>query len=166
MCLRVHGGNEAANHQLPMAVAFWILQLVSVKKCSSLRQSLMQIQCSTHCHFEWDSHTAHTLTQWCLPPPLTSTVKSSLFAHAHSSPLSLAVRLHRRLANSSHHINIGWNFPRLCTYSHTSVLCHWDLLYFHSFVLCSYCYNIYALETHESHKKMFIILTFIYQIDF
>ena len=28
------------------------------------------------------------LTQWCLPPPPTSTVKS-LFTHAHSSPLSL-----------------------------------------------------------------------------
>ena len=33
-------------------------------------------------------------TQWHLPPPLTSTVKSSLFTHAHSSPLSLAARLH------------------------------------------------------------------------
>ena len=30
-------------------------------------------------HFECDGHTVHVLTQWCLPPPLTSTVKSSLF---------------------------------------------------------------------------------------
>ena len=30
------------------------------------------------------------LTQWCLPPPLTSMVKTSLFTRAHSSPLSLA----------------------------------------------------------------------------
>ena len=44
-------------------------------------------------HFEWDSPRVHRLTQWCLPPPLTSTVKSSLFMHVHSSPLSLAARL-------------------------------------------------------------------------
>ena len=48
-------------------------------------------------HFECDGHTVHMLTQWCLLPPLTSTVKSSLFTHAHSSPLSLAARLHRVL---------------------------------------------------------------------
>ena len=35
------------------------------------------------------------LTQWYLPPPLTDTVKSSLFTHVNSSPLSLAVRLHQ-----------------------------------------------------------------------
>ena len=46
-------------------------------------------------HFECDYHTVHMLTQWCLPPPLTSTVKSSLFTHAHSRPLSLAAMLHR-----------------------------------------------------------------------
>ena len=46
-------------------------------------------------HFECSSHTVHMLAQWCLPPPLTSTVKSSLFMHAHSSPLSLAARLHQ-----------------------------------------------------------------------
>ena len=39
-------------------------------------------------HFECDGHTVLMLTQWCLPPPLTSTVKLSLFTHAHSSPLS------------------------------------------------------------------------------
>ena len=45
-------------------------------------------------HFECDGHTVHMLTQRCLLPPLTSTVKSSLFTHAHSTPLSLAARLH------------------------------------------------------------------------
>ena len=54
-------------------------------------QNMMQIHCSTYTnHFECDGHTVHMLTQWCLPPPLTSTVKVSLFTHAHSSPLSLA----------------------------------------------------------------------------
>ena len=35
------------------------------------------------CHFEYDSYTVHMLTQECLPPPLTSAVKSSLFTNAH-----------------------------------------------------------------------------------
>ena len=39
--------HEAANHQLPTAVAFWILWIVSVEECSSLTQNLMQICCST-----------------------------------------------------------------------------------------------------------------------
>ena len=38
--------------------------------------------------FECDGHTVHMLTQWHLLPPLTSTVKSSLFKNAHSGPLS------------------------------------------------------------------------------
>ena len=46
------------------------------------------------CHFECIGHTVHMLTQQCLPPPLTSTMKSSLFMHAHSSPLALAAKLH------------------------------------------------------------------------
>ena len=62
-------------------------------------------------HFECDSHT-HSLTQRHLLPPLTSIVKSSLFIYAHSSPLSLAVRLQRCCANCSNHPHIdnGWTF--------------------------------------------------------
>ena len=41
-------------------------------------------------HFEYTDHIVHVFTQWRLPPPLTSTVKLSLFTHAHSSPLSSA----------------------------------------------------------------------------
>ena len=37
-------------------------------------------------HSEWNTHTGHMLTQRCLPSPLTSTVKSSLFRCAYSSP--------------------------------------------------------------------------------
>ena len=39
--------DEAANHQVPIAAAFWIIQIVSVEDCSSLTQNLMQICCST-----------------------------------------------------------------------------------------------------------------------
>ena len=39
--------DEAANHQLPIAVAFWIIWIVSTGECSRLPQNLMQIHCST-----------------------------------------------------------------------------------------------------------------------
>ena len=38
--------DEAANHHLPIAAAFWIIQIVSAEECSSLMQNLMQICCS------------------------------------------------------------------------------------------------------------------------
>ena len=39
--------DEDANHQLPIAVVFWIIQIVSTEECLSLKQNLMQIHCST-----------------------------------------------------------------------------------------------------------------------
>ena len=68
--------DEAANHQLPIAAAFWIMGIIFAQECSSLTQNLMQIHCSTHsvilnvtttqytcslsaiCHPRW-------LVQWC-----------------------------------------------------------------------------------------------------
>ena len=47
MCEWVHCCDEAANRQLPMAVAFWIIQIVSMEECSSLTQNLMQIHYCT-----------------------------------------------------------------------------------------------------------------------
>ena len=68
-------------------------------------------------HFECNSHRVHMLTQWCLPPPPpTSTVKSSLFRHTHSSLHSLAARLHWCHANCSRYINNGWTFSRQTSY--------------------------------------------------
>ena len=61
-------------------------------------------------HFECEGHTVYMLTQWHLLPTLTSTVKSSLFTHAHSSPFSLAARSHWFRTNHSHYINNGWTF--------------------------------------------------------
>ena len=60
------------------------------RKCSGLKQNLMQIHCSTHSVI-----LNAVATQQHLLPPQTSTVKSSLFLHAHSSPLSVAARLHQ-----------------------------------------------------------------------
>ena len=44
---RVRCHDEAANHQLPIAAVFWIMQIVSMEECSSLMQNLMQVHCST-----------------------------------------------------------------------------------------------------------------------
>ena len=67
-------------------------------------------------HFECDGQTVHMLTQWRLPPLLTSTVKSSLFTHAHSSPLSFPARLHWYCANRSRYIKNGWTFSGQTSY--------------------------------------------------
>ena len=52
-------------------------------------------------HFECNGHTVHTFTQWCVTPPMTSTVRLSLFTHVYSSSLFLAARLHRCHINYS-----------------------------------------------------------------
>ena len=39
--------DEAANHQLPISMAFWIIWIVSAEECSNLMQNLMQIYCPT-----------------------------------------------------------------------------------------------------------------------
>ena len=70
-CCRV----EAANHQLPITVAFWVIWTVSTEEGSSLRQNLMQIRCSFTQSFwmQWPpSYTCslnrvywpHWLVQW------------------------------------------------------------------------------------------------------
>ena len=44
----VHCHNEASNHQLPIAAAFWIIWIISMDECSSLMENLMQICGSTY----------------------------------------------------------------------------------------------------------------------
>ena len=72
---RVHCCDEAANRQLPIAAAFWIIPIVSMEECTSLTQNWMQIRCSTHsyilnamaaqytCSFKSIYH-SHWLVQW------------------------------------------------------------------------------------------------------
>ena len=45
---QAHCRDEAANHQLPIAAAFWIIWIVSAEECSSLMQNLMWICCCAH----------------------------------------------------------------------------------------------------------------------
>ena len=47
MCEWAHSCDKAANHQSPIAAAFWITWTVSEEECSSLTQNLMTILCST-----------------------------------------------------------------------------------------------------------------------
>ena len=42
-----HCHDKAANEQLPIAVAFWIVPMISMEECSSLMQHLIQISCSS-----------------------------------------------------------------------------------------------------------------------
>ena len=76
--------DEAVSHQLPIAMAFWIIWIVSAEKYSSLMQNLMQTHCSTcsvilnamatqytyslngvnhpHWQVEWSHHCSHMRT--------------------------------------------------------------------------------------------------------
>ena len=82
-----------------------------MEEYSSLTQNFMQTHCSTASVNLNVMATQDTRSlNWCLPPLLTSTVKSSLFRHVHSSPLSLASTLYRCCANHSHYVNNGCNF--------------------------------------------------------
>ena len=110
-------------------------------------------------HSECDDHTVHMLTQQCLLPPLTSTVKSSLFTHACSSPLFLAARLHLCHAHCSHYINNGWTFSGQTSYTCYNV--------YHSFMYLSP--SIYHLDkgseskiSHEFPKIVFQFLMYIF----
>ena len=76
-------------------------------------------------HFECEGHTGHVLTQQCLLPPLTSTVKSSLM-HVRSGPIFLATSLRRYHANCSHMLTVAGLFPDrpcvcVCTYTCVSI---------------------------------------------
>ena len=93
--------------KLPVASC---LQLRPSESSEESSQRNVQAQCKMWCRFmallaqsfwmRWSHSTqAHSKA---IPPPLTSTVKSSLFTHVHSSPLSLAARLHWCHANHSH----------------------------------------------------------------
>ena len=132
----VHCHNEAANHQLPIAVAFWIIhgEMFNLNaKCDA--DSLLYLLR----YFECDSHTVDMLTQQHLLSSLTRTVKSSLLMRAHSSPLSLAARVHLCCINHSHYINNGWTYagrPRsihICTlytvYIHTICVFYTTLMF-------------------------------------
>ena len=84
--------DEAANHQLPIATAFWITWIVSAEEYSSLMQNLMRVCYSTHpviLNVTATQYTCSLIGVYGPRPLLTSTVKSPLFTHACSCPFSL-----------------------------------------------------------------------------
>ena len=111
-------------------------------------------------HFECDGHTVHVLTQWHLPPPLTSAVKLSLFTLVHSSPLSLAARLHWCHTNHFLYTDNGRAFygqtSCVCVYLHVYV-CVWIYAYIH---VCVHIY-IYTYKCIYSDR---IWLMYIWQV--
>ena len=105
-----------------------------MEECSRLMQNLMQIHCST-CSVILNAMT--TQYTWALNGIyhahwLTSTVKSSLFTHAHSSPLPLAARLHWCCANCSHYIKQWVDFFQTdlrCLYKNWHMNVHRSVIY-------------------------------------
>ena len=84
--------------QWPMSAAFWIAPIVSMEECSSLTQNLKQIHCSIHLvilNVMVTQYTGSLGGVYCSYWPQWSHHCS----HMHSSPLSLAARLHRCHAN-------------------------------------------------------------------
>ena len=79
------GSDEAASHQLPIAVAFWIILIVSAEECSSLMQNSKEIHCSTcsvilnamatqrtcslngNYHPHWQVQWSHHCSRKCIP---------------------------------------------------------------------------------------------------
>ena len=94
------------------------------------------LYCFSNC--ERKGPTLHKLTQWCLIPPLTSTVKSSSFPHTHSSPLPLASRFHQ--CHTKVHViltmaGLCQDRPHMCVCMHACThmnaepgLCSWTYL--------------------------------------
>ena len=119
--------DEATNYQLlPMAVAFWIIRMVSTEEVQAEHKMWCRfVPLLAQSFWMWWPHSTHAHQQ-CLPPPLTTTVKSSLFTHVHSSSLSFSAKLRRCGTNCSHYINNGWTFSKqtLCIYVYVCIYVH------------------------------------------
>ena len=102
--------------------ATWITWIVFMEECSSLMQNLMQTGCSTHSVILYVTTTQYTCWLNGVYHPHWVVQWSHHCSHwnVHSSPLSLAARLHWCHANCSHYINHGWTSFQT------------DLLYFNS----------------------------------
>ena len=110
---RVHCGDEAANHQLPIAAAFWIIQIVSMEECLSIMQNLMRIHCSTHLVIFSAMATQYTC-------PLSSVYHPHWLVQwsHHCSCMHIPV-----LSSWPHYINNGWTFPGQASYYMTPFIC-------------------------------------------
>ena len=129
-----HCCDEAANHQLPRAAAFWITWIVSLEECSSLTQNSIRSFWSTRSVILNGTTATYYTHSTVSAAPTDCTVKSSLFTHMCSSSLSLAARLHQCRVNHSCYVKNGWTFSirrhtivSICYYSpsFSSLFCLW-----------------------------------------
>ena len=127
-------------------------------------QNWMQIHCST-CSLIFNVMTTqvYMLIQQWLPPTMTSTVKLSLFMHAHSSPLFLAARLHWCHANHSHYINNVWTFSQtdLVYLSYSVILPNCPINPIFTSVSCSFWVCVYFVSKKLCPIFIQIILYYI-----
>ena len=65
------GHDAAATHQLPIAVAFWVTQIISVEKCSSLTRNWICrfIALLAQWFWMWQPHSAHSHSMASTTPP-------------------------------------------------------------------------------------------------
>ena len=114
----VHSWHEAANHRLAVhsrgLFNRWNSFHGRMFKLNTIFDANLLLYLLSY--FECNGHTVYRLNQRHLPTSLTSTVKSSLFMHSHSSPLSLAAKLHPCCTNHSCYINNGWTFSGQTSY--------------------------------------------------
>ena len=66
---QAHCHDEVANHQLPIAKAFWVIWIVSRGRLKSYTKFDADLLLYSLSHFECDNYTVHMLTLWPLLPP-------------------------------------------------------------------------------------------------
>ena len=105
--------DEAVNHQLPIAAAFWVIWIVSAEECSSLTQNLVQICCSVILNAVATQYTCSLNDIYCLCWPVQwSCHCSHLHILFHSCWLQVTSMLCKLLLHS-HYINNDWTVSGL-----------------------------------------------------
>ena len=107
--------DEAANHQLPIAAAFWIIQIVCEEECSNLMakfnaDSLLY----SLSDFECDSHTVHMLIQGIYHPHWL--VSEVIIVHACTFQSTLLGCQFTSMSHTCSHINSGWTLSGQTSY--------------------------------------------------
>ena len=112
--MQVHCRDEAADPQLPAAVAFWSTPVVSVEECAS--KKLMQIHCSTSSVIVNAMATQYTCSLSGIYRPHWRVQRSG-----HCSCMCIPVHSpwlpgYIDVTNHSHHVNNGWTFSGQTSY--------------------------------------------------
>ena len=161
--------DKAANHQLPKAVAFWIIWIVSVEEYSNLMQNLMQIWRfvalpAQSFWMQWPhSACAHAIASTAP----TNKYSEVIIVHtcAFQSTL-LASRLHWCCTNCSHCINNGWAFSGQTSYM--CVYITYNTYYLVQELYMYIIYNVYISYTYNnpSFRALHYKLSFSWNYSF